>query len=246
MFWAEPEKPIGSIILLHEVWGLVPHIETLCKRFSKLGFATFAPDLFWEHKGILVPDRIQVAMQAVWALPLNQRYDLQKVRKLLRRNDPSGEAFEVVSILYSRTFRDRILKYAISSATYAKSKYGRVACVGFCMGGSISARLATRFRSLTACVVFYGEPPDPSEVRKLSSPVLAIHAQMDEIINSKIPAFVEAAIASGKDITLKIYPGTRHGFFNDTNPQLYERHAAQEAWELTEWFLKQSFSHRSG
>src|SRR3989442_12800781 len=120
----------------------------------------------------------------------------------------------------------------------------RVATLGFCLGGGISARVATRLSQLTACVVFYGEPPDAPGVQKIRAPILAIHAEQDEIINSKIPEFVQSVLASGKDLTLKVYPPTRHGFFNDSNRETYNGAAAEDAWELTKWFLSRKLRQK--
>ena len=242
VFLIETDPSKGCMIVLPEVWGLVPHIKDVCKRLSKLGFTTLAPDLYWRHKNLLVPEKILAAMRAVWGLSLKERYDLARVEKELTKKGASRETFEVVATLYNRGFRDRMLQDTISCARYAQSRYGKVWSIGFCLGGGLSIRLATKIRTLAACVSFYGEPPDREEVGHIESPILSIHAETDEIINSKVPAFVGAAIASGKDLTLKIYPKTRHGFFNDTDEERYNERAANDAWELTKWFLERAIA----
>ncbi len=241
-FSIEPLKTTGSLVVLHEVWGLLPHIKDICKRLGKLGFATFAPNLYWKHEDLLVPEKIRTAMAAVWGLPLEERYDLQKVRRELANKHVSAETFDVIAVLYNRHFRDQMLRDATSCVQYALSRYDRVGSIGFCMGGGLSIRLATKINRLASCVVFYGEPPYPRDVAKINSPVLSIHAGTDEIINSKVPGFVEAAITSGKDLTLRVYSKTRHGFFNDTNEELYDKEAAEDAWELTKWFLERTLA----
>jgi carboxymethylenebutenolidase len=35
-----------GIVVLHEWWGLVPHIKDVCDRFARLGFTALAPDLY--------------------------------------------------------------------------------------------------------------------------------------------------------------------------------------------------------
>jgi carboxymethylenebutenolidase len=35
-----------GIVVLHEWWGLVPHIQDICDRFARLGFTALAPDLY--------------------------------------------------------------------------------------------------------------------------------------------------------------------------------------------------------
>ena len=241
-FVLEEGRSRGCLIVLHEVTGLVPHIKDVCIRLSKLGFTTLAPDLYWRYKDLLLPDKILTAMRAVWGLALKERYDLRKVKDELVRMGNSKETFEVVSTLYNQGFRDQMLRDSVFCARYAQSKYGKVGSIGFCMGGGLSMRLATRFSSLAACVSFYGEPPDPKDVPRIRSPILSIFAENDEIINSNVPPFVEAAISSGKDLTLKVYPNTRHGFFNDTSEERYNKEAAKDAWELTSRFFERTMA----
>ena len=35
-----------GLVVLHEWWGLVPHITDICDRFAALGFTALAPDLY--------------------------------------------------------------------------------------------------------------------------------------------------------------------------------------------------------
>lgn len=236
----------GCVVVLHEVWGLVPHIKDVCKRVGKLGFTALAPDLYWRHRELLVPDRIRAAMEGVWDLPLKERYDIARVKDAMGRKGLSDEILRVAATLYSVNFRDQMLHDAIDCAEYAHSKHGSVGSLGFCLGGGLSGKLATRFHKLDSCVIYYGEPPHPSDTPKITAPILTIHATHDELINAKIPDFVRAAIKSGKDLTLRVYPHTRHGFFNDTNAEVYSKNAAKEAWELTTWFLKRTLKEHRG
>ncbi len=243
-FLVERSLSRGCLIVLHEVSGLVPHIKDISERFNELGFTTLAPDLFWRHRDLLTPKKILTAMKAVWGLSLKERYDLRRVKDELARKGTSKETFEVISTLYSQGFRDQMLQDVVACARFAHSKYGKVGSIGFSMGGGLSMRLATRFSGLAACVAFYGEPPGANEVVHIQSPVLSILAEIDEIINPIVPMFVEAAISSGKDLTLKVYPKTRHGFFNDTNADRYDEEAAEDAWELTRWFLERTMAKK--
>jgi carboxymethylenebutenolidase len=36
----------ACLVVLHEWWGLVPHIKDVCDRFGAAGFRAFAPDLY--------------------------------------------------------------------------------------------------------------------------------------------------------------------------------------------------------
>ncbi len=219
-FSVTPKGADGCVVVFHEVWGLVEHTEDVCKRVGKLGFAAIAPNLFRGHERILTPDNIQKAMEGVWELSLEERRDKTKVAEALNKKGVSLEIKEVAATLYDPAFRDKLLDDALAAVERANSKFDAVTTLGFC--------------------IFYGEPPITEDVAKITVPILDIHANEDEIINKKVPAFVGAMLEGGKDLTLKTYPRTKHGFFNDTRESVYDRKAAGEAWDIMKWFLERN------
>ncbi|MDE1853942.1 MAG: dienelactone hydrolase family protein [Thaumarchaeota archaeon] len=239
-FAFEPEAPPGCIVVFHEVWGLVEHTEDVCKRLSKLGFAATAPVLYEGHEELLTPENIQKAMEGVWELSLEERRDRVKVKQALDKKGASDKIKEVAAVLYNPSFRDGLLDVALAAVERAHQKYDRVATLGFCLGGGLSLKCATKSRHLTTAISFYGQPPANDDVARISIPILDIHANQDELINKSVPAFVGAMLEGGKDLTLKTYPRTKHGFFNDTRKEVYDRDAAAEAWEVTRWFLERT------
>lgn len=228
------------MVVFHEVWGLVRHTEDVCKRVGKLGFAAIAPNLYRGYDDILTPSNIEKAMQGVWGLSLEERRDKAKVAETLAKKGLGDDIREVTSVIYDQHFRDRLLNDAVSAVEAARSKFDKVSTLGFCIGGGLALKAATRTRQLTSVVGYYGEPPASEDVKKISVPVLAIYASQDEIINQKVPAFVGAALTAGKDLLLKTYPRTKHGFFNDTRRKVYNGRAADESWGLTGWFLERT------
>jgi carboxymethylenebutenolidase len=239
-FVVEPKKASACVVVFHEVWGLVEHTEDVCKRVGKLGFAATAPNLYRGHGHILTPANIQKAMEGLWELSLEERRDKEKVARALDRKGVRGEAREVAAIIYDPVLRDRMLEDAVAAIERAHSKFGRVSTLGFCMGGGLSLKCATRSRHIKSAVSFYGQPPAVEDVQMISVPILDIHANQDEIINKAVPAWVGAMLEGGKDLTLKTYPRTKHGFFNDTRKEVYDRNAAKEAWGITKWFLERT------
>lgn len=213
------------------------HTRDVCKRVSKLGFAVTAPNLYRGYDGVLSPVDIQKTMEGIWELSLEERRDRAKVAETLAKKGADPKLMEVASVLYNQSFRDELLDRAVAEVDRARKKYERVATLGFCIGGGLAMKAATQSGKMRSTVSFYGEPPAPQSVPKIKAPVLALHAMQDEIINQKVPGFVGAMLNGGKDLTLKTYPGTRHGFFNDTRKTVYNRRAAQEAWDITRWFL---------
>ena len=239
-FSINPRGATGCVVVFHEIWGLVEHTEAVCKRLSKLGFATTAPRLFAGYDDLLTPSNIQAAMEGVWDLSLEERRDKAKVAAELARKRAGQKVKETAGVLYDQAFRDKLLADAVSAIERASKRFERVATLGFCMGGGLSLKCAAKSSRLTSAASFYGEPPAPEAVPSITVPILAIYASQDEIINKKAPPFVGAMLDGGKDLTLKTYPSTKHGFFNDTREEVYNRKAAIEAWDILAWFLERT------
>ncbi len=237
-----PKGASGCVVVFHEVWGLVEHTQDVCKRIGKLGFAATAPNLYRGYDDILTPDNIQQAMEGVWELSLEERRDKTKVAQTLAKKGVDRQIREVASILYDQGFRDKLLADAVAAAEAAHLRFGQVATLGFCIGGGLSMKAATKSRHLRAALSFYGAPPASQDVEKIEVPILAIYAAKDEIINQGVPAFVGAMLDAGKDLTLKTYPNTEHGFFNDSRKAVYNRQAAGESWDITRWFLERTLT----
>jgi carboxymethylenebutenolidase len=116
---------------------------------------------------------------------------------------------------------------------------GKVAALGFCWGGGIANMLATRIPDLSGAVPFYGAQPAAPDVAKIKSPLLIHYAEHDERINAGIPAFEAALKANHVRYEMFTYPGTQHGFNNDTTPR-YDKAAAALAWQRTMEFFKRN------
>ena len=113
---------------------------------------------------------------------------------------------------------------------------GRIGAVGFCYGGGIVNMLATRLPDLGAGVPFYGNQPSAEEAKTIKAPLLLHYAETDDRINAGWPAYETALKAAGVKYEMHKYPGTQHGFNNDTTPR-YDAAAAKLAWERTVSFF---------
>lgn len=109
---------------------------------------------------------------------------------------------------------------------------GRVGVVGFCWGGGISNYLATQLPELAAAVPFYGANPPAEDVPKIKARLMVHYAGNDERINAGAPAYEAALKAAGVRHEIHHYPGTQHGFNNDTTPR-FDASAAKLAWQRT-------------
>jgi carboxymethylenebutenolidase len=114
---------------------------------------------------------------------------------------------------------------------------GKVGVVGFCYGGGIANYLATAIPDLGAAVPFYGAQAPAAEVPKIKAPLLVHDAEKDARILAGWPAYEEALKANKVRYQHFVYPGTEHGFNNDTTPR-YDEAAAKLAWQRTIDFFK--------
>ena len=116
---------------------------------------------------------------------------------------------------------------------------GKVGTVGFCYGGGIANMLATRIPDLAAAVPFYGAAPSAEDAAKIKAPLLIHYAETDDRINGMWPAYETALKAAGVKYEMFKYPGTQHGFNNDTTPR-YDEVQAKLAWQRTVAFFRKN------
>jgi carboxymethylenebutenolidase len=109
---------------------------------------------------------------------------------------------------------------------------GKLGCVGFCYGGGMVNFLATQVPELAAGVPFYGSAPNLEDVPKIKAALLVNSAEVDDRINASWPDYEKALKAANVRYERYQYPGTQHGFNNDTTPR-YDEKAAKLAWERT-------------
>ena len=129
----------------------------------------------------------------------------------------------------------------LNSATFLKTyklSTGKLGVTGFCWGGSTVNFLAvTLGADLQAGVPFYGAAAETASVPKIKAPLLIHYAETDQRVNEMWPAFESGLKAAGVPYQVHIYPGTQHGFHNNSTPR-YQEAAAKLAWERTIAFFR--------
>lgn len=94
------------------------------------------------------------------------------------------------------------------------------------------------YPELAAAVPFYGRQVPDADVPRIRAPLLLHYAEHDERINAGRAAYEAALKAAGKTYEVHVYPGTNHGFHNDSTPR-YDKAAATLAWDRTlAWFRR--------
>ena len=245
-------RPTGGgkhpgLVLIHEIWGLVPHIRDVADRVARVGFVVAAPDLMGSDPNLapfFTPEKIDAVRQFMRTLPPGKMRDpafaQQEMAKLPDdKRAAVGGLFAVAfsgALPYGR-FVDELVAVTEHLRTLEHVEPGKIGSLGFCFGGGMSARLACS--GITqACVVFYGANPDPIElVEKIDCPVLGLYGGEDTGLNANLDKLVAAMVKYKKDFEMKIYPGAPHAFFNDTNPYSYREAAAKDAWVRSLGFL---------
>jgi carboxymethylenebutenolidase len=136
--------------------------------------------------------------------------------------------------------KSSIIEWFQVASNYLKSRpdVGKIGILGFCWGGDVVNDMLVEDRNLSAAVGYYGNHPDLKKVHQITAPLLMHYAGKDEPILLKMPAYDKALTEAGKQHTFYIYPGTHHGFFNDTNSTRWDPVAGQLAWDRSLAFLK--------
>ncbi|HEX7880615.1 MAG TPA: dienelactone hydrolase family protein [Candidatus Eisenbacteria bacterium] len=147
--------------------------------------------------------------------------------------DKARELFQKLDA--EKTRQDFIAAAALLRARPEVS--GKVGGVGFCWGGGMVNYLATKPGSLDAGVPFYGSAPNTADVPAIKIPMMIQSAETDDRINASWPDYETALKAAKVTYERHLYPGTQHGFNNDTTPR-YDAKAAKLAWDRTVAFFK--------
>src|SRR5512135_2462519 len=196
---------LPAVVVVHENRGLNPYIEDVVRRLAVAGYMALGPDALWPLGGY----------------PSVDKY--------------GAEADEKAAAMYKQLDRGKIFEDFVAGAEYLL-KYpqstGKLGAVGFCAGGDMVNALAVRMPQLAAGVPFYGLAPATADVPKIKAAMLLNFAEKDPRVLSKWPDYEEALKANHIKYEAYIYPGTYHGFHNDTTPR-YDDAAAKLAWQRT-------------
>jgi len=123
-----------------------------------------------------------------------------------------------------------------NSARYVKahaSSSGKLGVTGFCWGGGTTNFLAaTLGGDMQAGAPFYGAAPATDTVANIKAAMLMNYAENDPGVNGTRPGYEAALKAAGVSYEMHTYPGTQHGFHNNSTPR-YNEAAAKLAWERT-------------
>ncbi|GAA1048803.1 dienelactone hydrolase family protein [Arthrobacter russicus] len=227
-YLATPEgEAKGALIVIHEIWGLVPQTKDVADRFAAEGYLVLAPSLLAETG--IAPERVAEFERLLFdpeADPEERHNQQTAFRALLAPiRSPEHAAKTLARVRFCFDY-------------LAERAAGKVAITGFCFGGTSAFSLAVHEPRLKAAVPFYGHANfSVAELEKIQAPVLAFYGETDQALIEGLPELTEKMRAAGVDFDAVVYPGAGHAFFNDGNPWAFNQDAASDAWARTLDFL---------
>lgn len=187
-YLAQPHEPRGPVVVvLQEIFGINANIRTQTDDFAAAGYIAIAPDLFWRQKPGLQLDPA--------------------------REDDRAAA----TALLKGLDHDLAIEDAIAALDYARTlpgANGRVASVGYCLGGKLSYVLSTRY-PMDVCVSYYGVGIQGAlDLAPQVKGKLLLHiAGEDHLCPPEAQAQIVAAMCPhGERIRVETYPGAGHAF----------------------------------
>ncbi|MGB7666190.1 MAG: dienelactone hydrolase family protein [Candidatus Acidiferrales bacterium] len=204
--------PAPAVVVLHEVFGVNADIRKTCDELVEQGFIGVAPDLFWRQEpGV----DLSVTSEPDWqhGLRLYQAYDRDAGARDVK------DTTNVVAKLPECT--------------------GKVAVLGYCLGGLMTFLTTVRYGA-DAAVVYHGGDTEKylGEVDGLNAPMLMHLGEEDEFISKPAQAAIKTALAKKPNATVYSYPGQSHAFSRHGGAH-YNAEAAALAHERTKEFLHQ-------
>jgi carboxymethylenebutenolidase len=210
--YPERKDKAGVVILIHEIYGLSDWLRGVADQLAREGFIAVVPDLI----SGMGPNGGGTASAA-------SRDD---VVALVRAVTPE------TAIARLNAVRD----YAV----HLPSANGKSATLGFCWGGGKSFAYAAAQPALDAAVVFYGPPPEPTDLARIKAPVLGHYGGDDARITTTIAPTEAEMKKLGKTYEPHIYEGAGHGFLRaQEDREGANLKATQQAWPRTVAFLRE-------
>jgi carboxymethylenebutenolidase len=199
-----------GLLVIQEWWGLDSGIKEMAERLGKAGFVALAPDLY--HGQLAGHDEMDKAAHLMQSMPADRT-----------GRDMSGA-----------------IDFLASHPSVTSKSIG---VVGFCMGGLLSFIIAAhRPDKVKAVVPFYGFPTGAAEPdwSTLTATISGHMAENDSHFAPDAARALEAKLRGmGKNVTLKVHPGSGHAFMAPHNALgTFDEKLAAQIWPEVVAFLK--------
>jgi len=158
-------------------------------------------------------------------------------------SDPSVAGRLMMDLAVPRAARD--LEAAVTAlVNHEAVNGGKVAALGFCMGGQLALYAASLTPRISAVVDCYGVHPNVRvEYAAIRAAVMGVFAERDAFVPPEAVHQLEADLrAAGVRTDFTIFRGVDHAFLNDSRPDVYDAEMAQRAWGRILSFLRAGLS----
>jgi carboxymethylenebutenolidase len=192
VYQALPSAPRGPVVIvLQEIFGVNIAMRAVADDLAEQGFVALVPDLFWR----LEPG-------------INLGYDKDDHKKAVdywQRFDPETGIADVVATIKAA----RALSYGS----------GKVAILGFCLGGQLAVKAAAR-TPVDAVISFYGIQLGKSleDIASLQCPSQFHFGDADPHCPIETRSAIQGLAQADPKISMYVYPGAGHAFFNSFRP----------------------------
>jgi carboxymethylenebutenolidase len=186
-YLVEPKaKPAGVVVLIQEVFGVNQAMRDIAAWVADIGFIAVCPDLFWRiQPGIDITDK----SEAEWkrAFELFGRFDQAK------------------------GIED--LKATVAAARRLPGANGKVATMGYCLGGRLAFMMAEQ-SDADVNISYYGVGLDNllGDLGRVTKPLVVHIADNDEFFPPEGRAKAVEAVKGHKQIACYVYPNADHAF----------------------------------
>ena len=208
-------KQFSTILVAHDVFGINAHMQDIVRRLAKLGYYAICPNLY------------------------SRQGDVSKMT----------DEIDIMRTVVSKVTDADVLADLDATAAFAhksgKADAKRMGITGFGWGGRVVWLYAAHDPKVKAAVSWYGflnAPRDPAGhsaialASQIKVPVLGLYAAKDDYIMEADVKEMQNQLAANKKSEIVIYPGVKHGFFDDAH-KTYDAKTAADGWDrLKIWF----------
>jgi carboxymethylenebutenolidase len=198
-----------GIVLIQEIWGVNSYIQAVADQYAMDGYVVLAPDVFW---------RLQPGVDLDYT------------------ESDSKKAFDYMGRLdFGLAVQD--MGRTVNTLRALPEVTGKVASVGYCIGGMLSYLCAAN-AGVDAAVCYYGGgiSKQLDQADKVKCPILFHFGEEDTHIPRDAVDAVKAKFGNAKNAVIETYPGAGHGFNCWGRPN-YNQKASAVAHGLSLSFL---------
>jgi carboxymethylenebutenolidase len=197
-----PKTPAPALVMQHTMFGVNPLFRSFCDEYAAEGYVVVAPDLFWR----MGKD-----------IELDYREESYEIGHGLMRKIDKAKAVEDVAA-------------TMSVMRKMPEVRGKIAAVGYCMGGTLAYLTAAR-TDVDMAICYYAIDMEDhfDELDRIRNPVVVHLGDQDPYVKPGAYETIERTLATKAQVTFHAYPGVGHGFASKGSKN-YNPAASSLAW----------------